>query len=126
MFYDFTLPNLFNNGPPFQIDGNFGALSGMTQMLVQSRVIYLNDSFQVEVNILPALPRDWDSGSFKGICVKGSLELDLEWREGRLASLAVTNKNTAPVSVLLYETGIKHREFSLGIGEDKRFVLTAP
>ncbi|MCL2805401.1 MAG: glycoside hydrolase family 95 protein [Treponema sp.] len=98
LFKDFTLPNLFNNGPPFQIDGNFGALAGITQMLVQSR---LRDGLQAELKLLPALPQEWQSGSLKGIRIKGNLELDIEWRGGKITSYNVRNKGTEEVSVIV-------------------------
>ena len=93
LFSDFTLPNLLNNGPPFQIDGNFGALSGMAQMLVQGRIRYndSNSGFHVMLDMLPALPRAWASGSVRGIRAKGNLELDFSWHEGRLTSLVIRN-----------------------------------
>ena len=97
----YTLPNLFNDGPPFQIDGNFGALSGITQMLLQSRIRYKDSSFQVIIDLLPALPQVWQNGSVKGIRAKGNLELNFEWQNGQIVSLAVINKNANEVSALL-------------------------
>jgi alpha-L-fucosidase 2 len=101
LFSHFTLPNLFNDGPPFQIDGNFGALSGMTQMLLQSRLLYTGSDFQVILDILPALPKDWDTGCVKGLCAKGNLEVDLTWQDGRIVSLSILNKNAKPITVIL-------------------------
>ncbi|MDR0301906.1 MAG: glycoside hydrolase family 95 protein [Treponema sp.] len=101
LFSEFTLPNLFNDGPPFQIDGNFGALSGMTQMLVQSRIRYSDTNVAtVLLDLLPALPKNWAKGRAKGIRAKGNLELDFEWRDGRLVSLVIRNNGKAiPVSI---------------------------
>jgi len=114
---EFTLPNLFNNGPPFQIDGNFGTLAGITQMLVQSRIRYDNSDagFHVVLDILPALPRSWPSGRIRGFRVKGNMELDLEWQDGRLRSLFIRNNGkTARVSLC---TGNERQELVLEPGE---------
>jgi alpha-L-fucosidase 2 len=116
MFSEFTLPNLLNNGPPFQIDGNFGALAGIVQMLVRSRIRYNGANASIVLDILPALPRNWPSGRLKGARVKGNLELDLEWRDGKLVSLAIRNKGKAAVSVLL-RAGGESRELALEPGE---------
>ena len=117
LFNHFTLPNLFNNGPPFQIDGNFGALTGMTQMLLQSRIRYQAGGFLVVLDILPALPQSWPSGRVTGARAKGNLELDLEWQEGRIISLIIRNRGTAAVPVLLRGAGLEEREMVLKPGE---------
>ena len=101
MFKEFTLPNLFNDGPPFQIDGNFGALAGITQMLVQSRKRYSDNGFNVVLDLLPALPKEWANGKVKGLRAKGNLEIDIEWKNGKLFSYKITNRSETEVSVLL-------------------------
>ncbi len=110
MFSDSTYLNLFDKHPPFQIDGNFGVTAAIAEMLVQSTM--------ERIVLLPALPKAWNSGSMKGIRVKGCGEVNVVWEDGVLKECRIRADKGM-------KSCIKYKEFTepliLNAGEEKRF-----
>jgi alpha-L-fucosidase 2 len=80
------LPNLLSTHPPFQIDGNYGLMAALLEMVVQSH--------GGAIRLLPAVPDEWPDGSARGVRCRGGWAVDLTWRRGALVSCAV--RNTVP------------------------------
>lgn len=86
-----TYPNLFCAHPPFQIDGNFGAMSGISEMLLQSSI----DS----IHIIPALPSEWSDVCVKGLAARGKRTVDFKIEDGRLVYCKIHGK--APLRIMI-------------------------
>ena len=103
-----------------QIDGNFGGTAGITEMLLQSHMGF--------IQLLPALPDAWANGSISGICAKGNFEVSISWKEGQLEKAIIHSKSGIPCNVrygdktLKFKT-VKGKKYEITLKGDKLAVL---
>jgi alpha-L-fucosidase 2 len=109
---DRTYPNMFDAHPPFQIDGNFGGVSGMTEMILQSR----ND----RIYLLPALPSCWPTGHITGLRARGAVEVDIRWAGGELSEAVLVARTDGRCTVV---HGGSTLEVDLRAGRKARLVI---
>ncbi|MDP9849268.1 glycosyl hydrolase family 95 catalytic domain-containing protein [Streptosporangium lutulentum] len=98
-----TLDNLWDTHPPFQIDGNFGATSGISEMLLQSQ----HDT----IDVLPALPSAWPTGSVTGLRARGDVTVDVSWKDGAGEKITLHPGKTGPITVRSALIGGRYRVY---------------
>ena len=101
-----TKPNMFDNHPPFQIDGNFGGTAGIAEMLLQSQA--------GEINLLPCLPEQLPVGKITGLMARGGYEISIEWKNGKLRNVWVKSKLGNPCKL---RYGSKLIEYEIAKGK---------
>ena len=95
-----TYPNLFDAHPPFQIDGNFGGVAGVCEMLMQSHCNLQSDKLQCTIELLPACPGAWKEGKVSGLCARGGYEVSFEWKGGYVRNCEIKAKKAGTVTLL--------------------------
>ena len=124
-----TYPNLFDAHPPFQIDGNFGFVSGVNELLVQSHIRYVDPDAPKEdryyIDLLPALPSTWPTGEIRGLRARGGFTVHLRWQEGKLEGATFVNPGKAAAAGRVRYSG-RVQELNLGPQESRTLLTKRP
>ena len=94
--------NLLCAHPPFQMDGNMGYVSGVTEMLLQS---HRGSMSAPVIDLLPALPSAWPTGEVKGLRARGGYTVDIVWKDGKLTEAKITASEQSPHRLLVFYRG---------------------
>lgn len=108
-------PNMLASCPPYQIDANLGAPAGVTEMLLQSQY--------GSIDLLPALPKAWAKGSFRGLRARGGFEVDLKWSKGKVASGRIVSL-AGQHCVLRTLTPVKVKGADVNYSQSGRYYIT--
>jgi alpha-L-fucosidase 2 len=92
MHHGGTYPNLFDAHPPFQIDGNFGGVAGVCEMLMQSG--------KGKIELLPCTPEAWSSGSVQGLVARGGVVLSFDWKDGKVGHVEMTGRTNGRYTLI--------------------------
>ena len=93
------LDNMLGNHPPMQMDGTYGMTGAMSEMLLQSHA--------GQIHLLPALPSAWRDGYIKGICARGGLVVDIEWKNGKLTNYKLSSRTGSSEKITVIANGKK-------------------
>jgi len=117
-----TQNNLFDTHPPFQIDGNFGSIAGVSEFFVQSHLD--------QIQLLPALPKAWKDGFIKGFKARGAFEIGLNWKDSKLVSCTILSvkgttcvlRTKQPVTIV----GTKAKLKKVKLLNEQNYIYTFP
>ncbi|ALJ06753.1 alpha-L-fucosidase [Pseudalgibacter alginicilyticus] len=114
-----TYANMLDAHPPFQIDGNFGFTSGLTEMLVQSH--------DGAIHLIPALPDVWDTGKVSGLRARGGFEIvDLEWENGSVVKAVIRSNLGGNLRIRSYNELVSNQMISLAKGTNSNPFYQVP